>query len=154
MIQLKLLRGCRYCYVKKYLQALMMSSNWIQKNSIFSHIKIILIKYFFIQTKPWNQQMLENKPSNIYLLFLPFLNIHIDPYKWSFTIVEDDPKVPFLIAKTKCRGGRYSNPWITPLYPWSVPYNAEWGGIEYHFLSLWYDSTWDWTQVFWAIGEH
>ena len=28
------------------------------------------------------------------------------------------------------------------------------GGIKYHFLSLWYDSTWDWTQVSWAIGEH
>ena len=28
------------------------------------------------------------------------------------------------------------------------------GGIEYHFLSLWYDSTWDWTQVSWAFGEH
>ena len=28
------------------------------------------------------------------------------------------------------------------------------GGIKYHFLSLWYDSTWDWNQVSWAIGEH
>ena len=28
------------------------------------------------------------------------------------------------------------------------------GGIEYHFKSLWYDSTWDWTQVSRAIGEH
>ena len=26
-------------------------------------------------------------------------------------------------------------------------------GIKYHFLSLWYDSTWDWTPVSWAIGE-
>ena len=26
--------------------------------------------------------------------------------------------------------------------------------IKYYFLSLWYDSTWDWTQVSWAIGEH
>ena len=26
--------------------------------------------------------------------------------------------------------------------------------IKYHFLSLWYDSTWDWTLVSWAIGEH
>ena len=25
------------------------------------------------------------------------------------------------------------------------------GGIKYHFLTLWYDSTWDWTQVSWAI---
>ena len=28
------------------------------------------------------------------------------------------------------------------------------GGIKYHFLSLWYDSTWDWALVSWAIGEH
>ena len=28
------------------------------------------------------------------------------------------------------------------------------GGIKYHFLSLWYDLTWDWTQVSRAIGEH
>ena len=28
------------------------------------------------------------------------------------------------------------------------------GGIKYHFLSLWYDSTYDWTQVSRAIGEH
>ena len=28
------------------------------------------------------------------------------------------------------------------------------GGIKYHFLSLWYDSTWDWTRVSWSIGEH
>ena len=28
------------------------------------------------------------------------------------------------------------------------------GGIKYHFLSLWYDAAWDWTQVSRAIGEH
>ena len=28
------------------------------------------------------------------------------------------------------------------------------GDIKYHFLSLCYDSTWDWTQVSRAIGEH
>ena len=27
------------------------------------------------------------------------------------------------------------------------------GGIKHHFLSLWYDSTWDWTQVSRAIGQ-
>ena len=27
------------------------------------------------------------------------------------------------------------------------------GGIKYHFLSLWYDSTWDWTQVSRAISS-
>ena len=28
------------------------------------------------------------------------------------------------------------------------------GDIKYHFLSLWYDSTRDWTQVSRPIGEH
>ena len=28
------------------------------------------------------------------------------------------------------------------------------GGIKYHFLSFWYDSTCDWTPVFRTIGEH
>ena len=28
------------------------------------------------------------------------------------------------------------------------------GGIKYHFLSLCYDSTWDWIPVSRAIGEH
>ena len=28
------------------------------------------------------------------------------------------------------------------------------GGIKYHFLSFWYDSTWDQTPVSRAIGEH
>ena len=34
------------------------------------------------------------------------------------TVVEGDQKAPFSIATTpKCRGGRYSFPWIAPLYP-------------------------------------
>ena len=28
------------------------------------------------------------------------------------------------------------------------------GGIKYYFLSLWYDSIWDWTQTSQAIAEH
>ena len=28
------------------------------------------------------------------------------------------------------------------------------GSIKYHFLSLWYDATWDWTQVSLVIGEY
>ena len=26
--------------------------------------------------------------------------------------------------------------------------------IKYHFLGLWYDSTWDWTPASQTIGEH
>ena len=34
------------------------------------------------------------------------------------TVIEGDQKAPFLIATTpKCRGGRYSFLWVTPLYP-------------------------------------
>ena len=28
------------------------------------------------------------------------------------------------------------------------------GGIKYHFLGLWYESTWGWNLVSPAIGEH
>ena len=42
------------------------------------------------------------------------------------TVVKSDPKAPFSIATTqRCKGGRYSFPWIAPLYPWYVPYNAK-----------------------------
>ena len=71
--------------------------------------------------------------------------------------VSKDPKSPFLIATTlMCRGGHYSFPLIAPLYPWSLPYNAECkqGSIKYHFFGLCYDLTWDWTLVSLAISEH
>ena len=42
------------------------------------------------------------------------------------TVVEGDTKAPFSIAITpRLRGGRYSFPWIAPLYPLSLPYNTE-----------------------------
>ena len=42
------------------------------------------------------------------------------------TIVEGYPKTPFSIATTpRCREGRYSFPWIAPLYPCNVSYNVE-----------------------------
>ena len=34
-------------------------------------------------------------------------------------------KSTFSIASTpRCRGGRYSIPWIAPFYPWSLPYQV------------------------------
>ena len=42
------------------------------------------------------------------------------------TVVEDDQNAPFSIATTlRWRGGRYSFPWIAPLYPWYVSCIAE-----------------------------
>ena len=38
------------------------------------------------------------------------------------TLVEGDLKAPFSIATIpRCREGRFSTPWIAPLYPWSLP---------------------------------
>ena len=73
------------------------------------------------------------------------------------TIVEGNSKAPFSIATTPmCRGGRYSFPGLLyfTLDPYLIMLSVKQGGIKYHFLSLWYDSTWDWTQVSRAIGEH
>ena len=53
---------------------------------------------------------------------------------------------PFSIATTlRFRGGHYSCPWIAPLTldPYLIILSVKQGGIQYYFLSLWYDSTWD-----------
>ena len=61
-------------------------------------------------------------------------------------VVDGDPKDFFSIANTpRCRGGRYSFPWIAPLYPYFKMMSAKQGSIKCYFLSLWYDSTQDWT---------
>ena len=55
-----------------------------------------------------------------------------------------------------CRGGRYSFPGLLyfTLDSYLIMLSVKQGGIKYHFLSLWYDSTWDWTQVSRPIGKH
>ena len=67
-------------------------------------------------------------------------------------VFEGDSKSSFSLAT---RGGRYFS-WIASLYPWSVLYNAECLARRHQvpFLSLWFDSTWDWTPVSWTTGEH
>ena len=72
-------------------------------------------------------------------------------------IVEGDSKAPFSIATTpRCREGRYSFLWMVyfTLDPYLIMLIFKQGGIKNHFLSLWYDSTWDLTQVFRALDEH
>ena len=62
------------------------------------------------------------------------------------TEVEVDPKAPFSIATTpRCRGRRYSFPGLTHLTldPYLIMLSVKQGGIKYHFLSLWYNATWD-----------
>ena len=53
----------------------------------------------------------------IYIYIRICIYINVSKVKLA-TIVEGDPKAPFSIATTpRCRGGRYSIPWIAPLYP-------------------------------------
>ena len=40
------------------------------------------------------------------------------------------------------------------LDPYLIILSVKQGSIKYNFLSLWYDSTWYWTQVSRVIGEH
>ena len=69
--------------------------------------------------------------------------------------VDGEPKAPFSIATTpRFMEGHYSIPWIAPLYPYFIMLSVKEGGIKYHFLSLWYDSTLDWTPVWQTLGEH
>ena len=88
--------------------------------------------------------------------FFSIIYLYISKVKLA-TIVESDPKAPLSIATSpRCKGGRYSFPWLLhfTLDPYLIMLSVKQGGIKYHFLSLWYDSTWDWTQVSRAIGEH
>ena len=67
------------------------------------------------------------------------------------TFVEGDRRLPF--QKLLHRGvgeGTSQFPGFLhfTLDPHLIVLSAKQGGIKYHFLSLWYDSTWDWTPVF------
>ena len=67
-------------------------------------------------------------PSNFFCM--RFVSIHVVHLSHEKSKVGDRsrgwPKSPFSIATTpRCREGRYSIPWIAPLYPWSLPYNSE-----------------------------
>ena len=66
------------------------------------------------------------------------------------TVIEGDPKARFSIATTP----RYTGLLHFSLDPYLIMVSVKHGGIKYHFLSLWYDTTWDWTQVSVASGEH
>ena len=73
--------------------------------------------------------------------YLIYIYIYI--YKIKSKVSEGDPKAtlfPGLLHFT--------------LDPYLIMLSVKQGGIKYHFLSHWYDSTWDWMQVSRAIGKH
>ena len=61
------------------------------------------------------------------------------------TVVEGDPKAPFSIATiSRCREGAIPFPGLPHFTsdPYLIRLSVKQGSIKYHFLSLWYDSTW------------
>ena len=64
------------------------------------------------------------------------------------TLVEVVPKAPFSIATT------FPGLLHFTIDPYLIRLSVEQGEIKYHFLSLWYYSTRDWTPVSQSIGEH
>ena len=66
------------------------------------------------------------------------------------TLIEGDPKAPFSIATTPFPGLLHFT-----LDHYFIMLSVKQGSIKYYFfLSLWYDSTWDWTPISQTIGEH
>ena len=83
-------------------------------------IMVVLTTFFFSRYLIIGQWIGRSR----FMLFLGSLDWNVECKL--VTVVEDDQKVPFSIATTpRYRGGCYSFPWIAPLYPWSVPHNAE-----------------------------
>ena len=81
---------------------------WLQNRIYFSSNKNNAIRTYHIKAKIDNTQ--EKCKCR--------LCGDIDKVKRLATVVEDNQKAPFSIATTaRCRGGRYSFPWIAPLYP-------------------------------------
>ena len=63
----------------------------------------------------------------------------------------------FLLATTRIwKGDSNYFPWIAPitLDPYLIILRFNQGGIKNHLVSYWHVSTWDWTPVSLALGEH
>ena len=71
-------------------------------------------------------------------MFLPFPKVFAQ--NWIYMAREDATPFPGLLH------------FILDTYLIMLSVRPE--GIKYHFLRLWYDSTWDWTTVSRIIGEH
>ena len=86
-------------------------------------------------------------------MFYIFIYIYVS---WP-SIVEDSLKASFSVAITpRCWGEHYSFPWTAPLTLdlYLIMLSVEQVGIKYHFLSLGYDLTRDWTLISRSISEH
>ena len=91
-------------------------------------------------------------------LVLDFFFSHISKVKVKLaTVVECDQKAPFSIATTlRCRGGLHSFPRLLhfTLDTYLILLSVSKEVSSTILKNLWYDATWDWTQVSRTTGEH
>ena len=89
---------------------------------------------------------LENHPTKMNKTCRELLEKLIKVELKSATLVRGAPKAPFSIATTpRCREGATPFPGLLcfTLDPYLMMLSVKQGDIKYHFLSFWYDSTWD-----------
>ena len=71
------------------------------------------------------------------------------------SVVEGNPKAPFSIATTlRCRQEHYSILWLVQFTLDPYPISVKQSGKKFHFFTLWYDPTWDWTPSSRTVNEH
>ena len=104
-----------------------------------SRVRITLIKTLFCLNRifPIRKQCFINTWNSDFSIVLKICNSKVSK------VGDGHPQAPFSKTTTpRCRGERYSIPWIAPHNPWFLPYNAE-CETKLHqvlFLSLWYDT--------------
>ena len=80
----------------------------------------------------------------LYQLWVQYIKVKL------VSLVESDLKASISIATTR-REGKVL---LHSLDPCLIMLRVKQDSIKYHFLSLWYNSTWNWTLVSWTIGKH
>ena len=122
-------------YICSILNHSDLSSFWKESKWKFLWDKMIFTLNQF-QTKQshiYKEKILKKN----YFTFSLYLFNDFRIYIYIYISKVGDQKAPFSIATTPtCRGGRYSLPWIAPLYPWYVPYIAECKARRYQVLFL------------------
>ena len=101
------------------------SSLLFMQMSIYSQLTSITNKFKQQSRKHWALLDISPAASWFSIVLYIYIYIYISKSKVS-DHSKGKPKIPFLLATTPiCRRGWYFLPGIAPVYPWSLPYNAE-----------------------------
>ena len=146
---------------KSLWDSMMMASSYFEWNTIvnFSHVKCFVLKdnnylldFFRLSFSFWfNSPSTSNGSFHNKIWFICKFLIKVGDCSRGWP----EGSFQYLLHRYV---GEVATPFSGSLHFSLVPYvimlRAQLGGIKYHFLSLWYDSTRDWTPVSRTIGEH